>query len=122
MIGYIKEPHTSIFIGQMGCGKTHLLLEFIEKEYNKHYDYIIIICPTLQENTKTYHAKEWIKNDDVWLVDSKNNLYQWMKKLPELLRFREVLFIIDDIIANESLDKRRQPLPQVGIRVIIYGC
>ena len=115
MIGYIKEPHTSIFIGQTGCGKTHLFLEFIEKEYNKHYDYIIIICPTLQENTKTYHAKEWIKNDDVWLVDSKNNLYQWIKKLPELLRFREVLFIIDDIIANESLDKRRQPLLELSI-------
>ena len=30
-----------------------------------------------------------------------------MKKLSELLRFLEVLFIIDDVIANESLDKRR---------------
>ena len=28
--------------------------------------------------------------------------------MPELLRFLEVLFIIDDIIANEILDKRRQ--------------
>ena len=27
-----------------------------------------------------------------------------------MLRFLEVLFIIDDIIANERLDKRRQPL------------
>ena len=33
-----------------------------------------------------------------------------MKKLPELIRFQEVLLIIDDIIANECLDKRRQPL------------
>ena len=47
MIDYIKEPHTSIFIGQTGCGKTHLVLELIEKEYNKHFDYIVIICPTL---------------------------------------------------------------------------
>ena len=62
MIGYIKEPHTSILIGQIECGKTHLVLELIEKEYNKHFDYIVIICPTLQENS-TYHAKEWIKND-----------------------------------------------------------
>ena len=71
----------------MGCGKTHLVLELIEIEYNKHFDYIIIICPTLRENNKTYHAKEWIKSDDnVWLVDPKDNLYQWIKKLPELLR------------------------------------
>ena len=92
MIDYIKEAQTSIFIGQTGCGKTHLTLELIEKEYNKHFDYIIIICPTLRENNKTYHAKEWIKNDgNVWLVNPKNNLYQWIKKLSELLRLLEVL-------------------------------
>ena len=74
MIDYIKEPHTSIFIGQMGFGKTHLVLELIEKEYNK------ILISTLRENNKTYHAKEWIKNNDnVWLIDPKDNLHQWIK-------------------------------------------
>ena len=73
--GYLKKPHTSIFIGQTSCGKTQLVLELIEKEYNKYFDYIVIICPTLREND-TYHAEEWIKNDDkVWLVDPKDNLY-----------------------------------------------
>ena len=116
MTGYIKKPHTSIFIGQTGCGKTHLVLELIENQYNKHFDYIVIICPTLRENNKTYHAKEWIKNNyKVWLVDPKDSLYQWIKKLSELLRFFEVLFIIDDIIANESLDKRRQSLLELSI-------
>ena len=107
MRDYIKKPHTRISIGRANCGKTHLVLELIEKEYNKHFDYIVIICPKLREND-TYHAKAWIKNDDnVWLLDPKNNLYQWIKKLSELLRFFEVLFIIDDIISNQSLDKRR---------------
>ena len=87
----------------------------IENQYNKHFDYIIIISPTLRENP-TYHAKEWIKNDDkVWLIELKDNLYQWIKKLSELLRFFEVLFIIDDIIANENLGKRRQPLLELSI-------
>ena len=101
-----------MFIDQTKCGKTQLALELIEKEYNKHFDYIIIICPELRENNETYHAKEWIQNNDkVWLVDpTKENLYQWIKKFSELLRFLEVLFIIDDIIANESFDKNRQPL------------
>ena len=35
--------------------------------------------------------------------------------MSELLRFFEVLFIIDDIIANEGLDKRKQPLLQLSI-------
>ena len=121
MIDDIKEPQTSIFIGQTGCGKTHLVLELIEKEYIKHFDHIII-CPTLRENNKTYHAKEQIKNDDsVWLVDPKDNLCQWIKKLSELLRFLEVLFIIDDIIANKSLDKRRQPLLELSISGSHWG-
>ena len=115
MTGYIKEPHTDLFTGQTKCGKIHLVLELIEKEYKNHFDYIFITCPTLQENS-TYHAKDWIKNDDkVWLVDLKDSLYQWIKKLSELLRFLEVLFIIDNITANESLDKRRQPLLELSI-------
>ena len=87
MTGYIKKPHRAIFIGQTESGKTHLLLELIEKEYKKHFDYIIIICPTLWEN-ETYHAKEWIKNDDnIWLVDPKDNLYQWIKKVVMIVTF-----------------------------------
>ena len=35
--------------------------------------------------------------------------------MSELLRLLEVLFIIDDIIANESLDKKRQPLFELAI-------
>ena len=35
--------------------------------------------------------------------------------MSELLRFLKVLFIIDNIIANESLDKRRQSLLELSI-------
>ena len=115
MTGYIKKPHTAIFTGQTGCGKTHLVLELIEKEYKKHFDFIVIICPTLRDNA-TYLSRKWIKTDDnVWLVDPKDNLYQRIKMLSELLRFLEVLFIMDDIIANKSLDKRKQPLLELSI-------
>ena len=51
----------------------------------------------------------------VFGLDPKGNLYQWIKKLPELLQLLEVLFVIDNIIANESLDKRIQPLLELVI-------
>ena len=105
-----------MFISQTGCGKTHLVLDLIENQYNNHFDYIIIICPTLGENNGTYHAKKWVKNDDkVWLVDPKDKLHQWIEKLSELLRFLEVLFIIDYITANESLDKKRRSLLELSM-------
>ena len=48
-------------------------------------------------------------------MDSRDNLYQWIQNLSQLLRFLEVLFIIDDTIANKDLDKRRQPLLELSI-------
>ena len=115
MTDYIKEPHTTIFTGPTRCGKTHLVLDLIEKEYNKHFDYIIIICPTLRWN-KTYDVRDWIKNDDkVWLIVPKDKLCQWSEKLLPLLANSETPFIIDDIIADESLNKRRQSLLELAI-------
>ena len=103
MTDYIKEIHTAIFTDQTKCGKIHLVLDLIEKEYTKHFDFIVIVCPTIQWN-ETYHTRDWIKNGD------KDNLYQWIGKLSQLLARFETLFIIDNIIADESLEKRRQPL------------
>ena len=102
--------------GPAGCGKTHLVLGLIEKEHNQHFDYIIIIiCPTLRWN-ETYLSKGWINKDDqVSLIDPKDRLYHWIEKLSELLAGFEILFIVDDIIADESLDKRRQLLLELAI-------
>ena len=133
MTDYIKDLHTAIFTDPTGCGKTYLVLDLIGKEYNKHFDYIIIICPTLRWN-KTYHSKDWIKNDvKVWLIklpkdiicrtlrcnkivlEKVNGLYYWTENLSQLLARSETLFIIDEIIASEGLDKRRQPLLELAI-------
>ena len=48
-------------------------------------------------------------------MDPQDTLYQWIKKLSKFLQLPEVLFIIDGIIANESLDKRRQSLLELTI-------
>ena len=87
----------------------------VEKENNKHCDCIIIICPTLRWN-KTYHTKDWIKNDDkVWLIEPKDKLYKGTEKLSQLLVRSETLFIINDTINDEGLDKRRQSLLELTI-------
>ena len=105
----------TIFICPTECGRTHLVLDVIEKKYNKHFDYIIIICPTLRWN-ETYYSKVWIKNDEkFWLIEPKDRLYQWIEKLSQLIARSETLFIIDDIMADESLGKRRQSLLELYI-------
>ena len=79
-VGYIKEPHTTTFTSCTKCGKTHLVLDLMEREYNEYFVYIIIICPKICD--KTYYTKEWIRNDDkVWLIEPKDKLYQWIRGL-----------------------------------------
>ena len=42
-------------------------------------------------------------------------MYDWIKKLGNLLAGHKTLFLIDNIIADEMLDKRRQPLLGLAI-------
>ena len=114
----MKEPHTALFIAPTGVGKTHLALSLLENEYRHHFDFIVIICPTLAQN-ETYKSQGWIWNDPhIILEEPGNQLYYLIKKYSNLLAGSKTLFLIDDIIANEALDKRRQPL----LELAISGC
>ena len=104
-----------IFTGPTGFGKTHLVLDMIETQYNKHFDKIIILCPTIRWN-KTYIGRSWvIKDENVWFVEPKDKLYDYIEKLSNLEAGNAVLFIVDHIIADENLDKRRQSLLELAI-------
>ena len=53
MTNYVKDPHTAIFSGPTGCGKTQRVLDLIEKKYKAYFENIVILCPTLRWN-RTY--------------------------------------------------------------------
>ena len=111
----LKEAHTAIFSGQTGCGKTHLALNLLEKDYLQYFEYIIIFCPTLRWN-KTYLEKTWIwKDDHVFCIEPEGKLFEWIERLSKVLAYKETLFIVDDMIADESLDKKRQSLLDLAI-------
>ena len=87
----------------------------IETQYNNHFDKLIILCPTIRWN-KTYIDRSWvIKDENLWLIEPKDKLYDYIEKLSNLEAGNAVLFIVDDIIADESLDKRRQSLLELAI-------
>ena len=115
----MKEPHTALFVAPTGVGKTHLALSLLETEYRNHFDFIVIICPTLR-HSYTYKSRSWVWNDPDVLylyipIEPGNNLYYLIEKISNLLTGDKTLFLIDDIIANETLDKRRQPLLGLAI-------
>ena len=48
-------------------------------------------------------------------IEPGNRLYDWIEKLGNILGGSKTLFLIDDIIADETLDKRRQPLLDLAL-------
>ena len=111
----MKELCTALFIAPTGVGKTHLALSLLENEYSNHFDFIVIICPTLRYNS-TYKNWSWVWNDpDVIPIEPGNQLYYLTEKISNLLTGDKTLFLIDDIIADESLDKHHQPLLELAI-------
>ena len=112
---FMKESHTALFVAPTGVGKAHLALGLLENEYRHHFDFIVIICPTLTHN-ETYKSRGWVWNDpDVIPMELDNNLYCLIEKISNLLTGSKTLFLIDDIIADEALDKRIQPLLELAI-------
>ena len=49
------------------------------------------------------------------MIEPGNQLYYWIEKIINLLAGSETLFLIDDIIADETLNKCCQPLLELAI-------
>ena len=112
---FMKEPNTALFIALTGVGKTHLALNLLKSEYRNHFNFIVIICPNLRYNS-TKKSRGWVWNDPEFIpLEPGNQLYYLIEKISSLLAGSKTLFLIDDIIADEALNKRRQPLLELAI-------
>ena len=112
---FMKEPHTELFIAPTVAGKMHLALNLLESEYKNHFDFIIMICPTLAHN-ETYKSRGWVWTDpEVIRIEPGNQLYYLIENINKLLTGSKTLFLIDDIIADEALNKCPQPLLELAL-------
>ena len=93
----------------------HLALNLLESEYRNHFNFIIIICPTLAHN-ETYKSRGWVWTDpEVFPIEQGNQLYYLIEKINKLLTVSKTLFLIDDIIADEAFNKCCQLLLELAI-------
>ena len=111
----MKELHTSLIVATTGVGKTQPALDLLENAYKNHFNFIVIIFPMLAHN-ETYKSRGWVWNDpDVIPIEPGNQLYYLIEEISKLLAGSKTLFLIDDIIADEALDKHHQPLLELAI-------
>ena len=50
-----------------------------------------------------------------FIIEPKDKLFEWIGFLSKLFAGQVTLFIVDDIISDETLDKKRQPLLELAI-------
>ena len=111
----MKESAYCIVRSSNRSWKNSFNIGLLETEIKKHFNFIVIICPTLRYNS-TYKNRSWVWNDpDVIPIEPGNQLYYLIEKISNLLTGGKTLFLIDDIIADETLDKRWQPLLELAI-------
>ena len=62
-MNFPKFPHSAMLVGTTNVGKTEYLLKSLETEYKNHFKFIVIMCPTVLDNNKTYLSRKWIFDD-----------------------------------------------------------
>ena len=109
--------------GVTNCGKTHFILDLIEKYYKKKFDFIVLFCPTYFMN-KTYE-RGWIfkdKNVIIMNPDSvKNHLDETLKIATSVYKGSNTLFIIDDCANLQDSKKKVSELCHLAFSARHYG-
>ena len=108
-----REPHNAIICGSTNTGKTHIMLDIIEKYYQGHFDKILIICPTFKRN-QTYLKREWVINDtNIVIREDAENMMKILNTLIEKNK-ENILVIIDDCSSEKDLDKHRTAISKLA--------
>ena len=115
-MNFPKFPHSAMFLGATNFGKTEYLIRILETEYKNHFEFIVIMCPTISDNNKTYLSRKWIFDDNnVFIVcDVEEKLNEWIKLFRNTSKFRQTLFIIDDCYAEGEINKKRDALSELA--------
>ena len=46
-MNFPKFPHSAMFVGATNAGKTEYLRRILETKYKNHFEFIVIMCPTI---------------------------------------------------------------------------
>ena len=100
-----------IVLGMTACGKTHYLLKMLEEDYKGHFDYIFIVCPTLEDN-KTYQNWKYLDDPDVFPIACEHDEVD--DKLQTIVKLANGLIILDDCASSQSVKNRTSELVKLA--------
>ena len=98
----MKTPFIMIVVGMTVCGKTNYMLEMLERDHMKHFENIILLCPTFEWN-KTCH--EWKNRDDpdfLAIPCDQDDVNLGLKHVVDLFKGSNCLIILDDCASGKT--------------------
>ena len=111
----MQTPFHMIIVGMTACGKTHYLLVMLEKEYKNHFDYIFIVCPTLEDN-KTYQQWKYLADPDVYALHIEDdNVENILRETKRFAKNTNSLIILDDCASTNDVKNRTSELVKLGM-------
>ena len=110
----MKTPFHMIIVGMTACGETHYLLKMLEEEYKNHFDYIFIVCPTLEDN-KTYQNWKYLEDPDVFVIACDHDkVEEILREIVKFAKNTNSLIILDDCAASKDVKNRTSELVKLA--------
>ena len=111
---WVDPPFNMIITGPTACGKTEFLMWLLTGPYFKKFEYVILICPTFQNN-KAYDRKFIYTDDDVFVFpigfDEVNATLQLVHKV---FAGSRGLIVLDDCASSKDVKQRSDELVKLG--------
>jgi DNA segregation ATPase FtsK/SpoIIIE-like protein len=108
-----QPPFNMLIVGMTGSGRTQFLLNMLETEYNRVFDYIIIVCPTIEWNTTFINWSHLSDHGVIQIPCSQEMINHVLKVL--------TLIIVDDCAASQAVKKRVSELVRLAFSARHYS-
>ena len=117
----METPFNMIICGMTNYGKTFYLLNMLGKQFNKHFDYIISICPTFSYN-KTYQEWKYIKDSDLFAIECDQDKVDKIRHIvQEIFKGTNSLIILDDCASSQDVKNRTSELVKLAFSARHYS-
>ena len=116
-----QPPFNMLIVGMTGSGKTQFLLDMLETEYNRVFDYIIIVCPTIEWNTTYINWSHLSDHGVIQIPCSQEMINHILKAVSTIFRGTNTLIIVDDCAASQAVKKRVSELVCLAISARHYN-